>query len=395
MLLNLPGVRVCGDAPRPGEVRHPRNVFTRFGHVRVESRAYYHNKEKKTCRVPFDDALCLINGCTPAMARPALECAAKEPFDKAVDTFRKAFCSELTPDILKKLTRETGKLAAGFSKNAPPVPVAKDAKRPACVVVMGDGTGMPMRRKHLRGAKGRGPDGRAKTREVKIGAMFEMIPAPGNPKARARVPDSTTYVATLERAGSFGRRMRGEFRRRFPLVPEVTLFISDGAPWLRELCRTHFPQAVEILDFYHACEHLGPLLDLAGLSGKERKNTFRKWKRWFKEGKVDTLIGVCEALAQGACAAKAESWRKALGYYKANRDRMKYDVYVAKGWYIGSGVVESACRTLVAGRFKQPGMRWSRKGANAVLLLRTAYSSGRHDELWEYILHKRKQLGAA
>ena len=220
-----------------------------------------------------------------------------------------------------------------------------------------------------------------------------MTPAPG--KSAARTPNSTTYIATLQRKDDFADLLRGEYNRRFPQPPGVTLFISDGAKWLREIRRTHFPRAVEIPDYYHACEHLVPLLDLGGFGGKERKDTFRKWRRWLKEGKAGRVMEACEALARGADADKAKAWDKALGYYRDNLGRMKYGEYLKKGWFIGSGVVEGACKTLVCMRFKQAGMRWSLKGANALLPFRTAYLSGRYDALWEHMLRQRKLLGAA
>jgi len=397
ILLNLPGLRVPGGNPRPGEVSagtRGRDVFTRFGHARVERRAYLYNKKAKKGRFPLDDALRLVNGATPALLRRAVECAAKEPFGKAADTLRQNLTHEMTPDILKKLAREAGRLAADFFTRPPPEPAPPpDAKRPACAVVAADGTGLPLRKKHLRGVKGRGPGGKAKTREVKLASIFETDPVPGQ-KAK-RKPRSTTHVATLARKAPFADLARAEYRRRFPLTPAVTLFISDGAKWLREIRRTHFPGAVEILDFYHAAEHLKPLLDLAGHSGKARKAAFRKWRRWLKEGKAGRLIEVCRGLSAGAAGDAAKAWKRAVGYYESNRGRMKYDEYLAKGWPIGSGVVEAACKTVVGARFKQSGMRWSRAGADALLLLRAALLSGRIDALGEHILQKRKHLNAA
>ncbi|MCL1887303.1 MAG: ISKra4 family transposase [Kiritimatiellaeota bacterium] len=402
LLLNLPGLRVPESAPRQGEVRagtRACDVFTRFGHARVENRAYLYNKHAKKGRFPFDDALRLVNGATPALARRALECAAKEPFDKAAETLRKTLTPEMTPDLLKHLVRDAGRLAAGFFKTPPGASTPPSAscppqtEHPACAVVMADGTGVPLRRKHLRGVKGRGPDGKPKTREAKLAAFFETTPVPGQPAKRA--PHSTTHVATLERKAPFAELMRAEYRRRFPRAPELTLFISDGAAWLRGLRRTHFPHAVEILDFYHAAEHLTPLLELAGYAGKTQHAMRRKWRRWLKEGKVGKLIDVCRALAAGAGADAAQSWAKALGYYEANRGRMKYDEYLAKGWFIGSGVVEAACKTLIGARFKQAGMRWSRAGVKALLPFRAALLSERMDALWEYILEKRRRMNAA
>lgn len=400
LLLNARGVAVPGDFPREGEQgagRRGREVTTLFGPVRVEGRSYYHSAAAGAGRFPFDDALGLVNGATPALAARAVEAALKEPYAAAARSFSRAYAVGMTPDVLMTYPRAVAAAADRFVRDAsPPEEGGPHKAAAACACVAADGTGMPMRRRELRRVKGRGPGGRAKTREAKIGAVFEMQPAPGEPEERARVPDSTTYVATLGRKAEFADRLRGEFDRRFPVPPQVTLFLSDGAKWLRGIRRTHFPFAVEILDFYHAAEHLGPVLDLAGLAGKERERTFRKWRRWLKKGKVDRLIETAQALAAGeGQAARKKEWKRAIGYFRDNRSRMKYDEYLAKGWFIGSGVVESGCKTVVGKRFKQPGMFWSKNGADALLPFRVAHLSGRYDELWRHIIGERRQVRIA
>jgi hypothetical protein len=252
-----------------------------------------------------------------------------------------------------------------------------------------------MRPEDLLGVKGRGPDGQARTREAKIGAIFEMTCAPGSRAACERLPDSTSYVASLARKEAFGGILLGECRRRFPRPPKTLLFIADGSPWLWDIRRVCFPNAHEILDFFHAAEHLKPLLELAGLEAEAWTKRYEAWKEMLLAGRVDKVIGACEALAAGAAPAKAQEWEKALHYYRRNACRMKYDEYVAKGWFIGSGVVESACKQLVGNRFKQPGMRWSRAGADALLPLRTLLMSGRYETFWDFMPENRKNKAAA
>ena len=395
LLFNAGGASVPDDFARDGESpagTRGRDVLTLFGRVRVEGRSYYRNPGKKTGRFPADDAFGLVGGCTPALAKRALEHALKEPYAAAAESFGKAHTRELTADVLKQLARAVADDAGHFAREG--APDAPGARPVPCAVVMGDGTGMPMRPEELAGVKGKALDGTARTREAKVGAVFEMTPAPGDPAARARVPGSTTYTATLERKEDFARGLRAEFDRRFAVPPEATLFIGDGAKWLWDIQRTRFPFAVGILDFYHAAEHLAPLLDLAGLQGGERKATRKKWKRWLIEGNAEKLVSACENLAQSAAPGKAQEWRKALQYYRDNLRRMRYDEYLAKGWFIGSGVVEGACKTLICERFKRSGMRWSRAGADALLPLRTACISGRYDELWKFILERRKKMAA-
>lgn len=114
-----------------------------------------------------------------------------------------------------------------------------------------------------------------------------------------------------------------------------------------------------------------------------------------KEGKAPQLVKLCEDTAATAGPAKKKEWDAALNYYRENLDRMKYDEYLAKGWFIGSGVVESACKTLVCGRFKQPGMRWTKAGAEALLPFRAAYYSNEYDKMWDFIIGQKQMVKAA
>lgn len=388
-LLSLDAAEVPGNAALGGEHdagKRPKTVKTLFGDIRCENRSYFYDPERKTGRYPFDEALGLINGSTPALVARALKCAVKDPYAEAASDFEGSMSRHMSADILMTYPRALADVAERFMGAA----LSPDTRTPECACVMADGTGISMRRRELRLVKGKGADGKAKTREAKVGAIFTMHPVPDAPDERMRDCDSTTYVATIDRKDSFAKRLRQEFDRRFTAAPAVTLFIGDGAAWLWSIRRTHFPFAVEILDFYHAAEHLEAVLDLAGFKGAERKRTFKKWRKWLKLGKVEELIHVAEALVNNT-----KEGVKAVGYFKKNKGRMKYNEYLAKGWFIGSGVVESGCKTVLGKRFKQSGMIWSKKGLRALLQFRIAYKSGRYNEMWRYILDGRPQIKVA
>ena len=419
---------VPGNFPREGEVSagvRSRDTMTLFGRVPLKNRAYFYNPTTKTGRYPLDEALGLVRGCTPALCKEALAYAAHEAYDTAAELFAKAYTKDLTADILKGLARDLGPRAAQFEDGPAGNGAPAENAAPECVVLQVDGTGMPMRKRALRGARGRN-GAKASTREVKLGVMFAMKPSPPGktgaaqgaqgaqnpaakhvkkrgglngrgalPEGRERDKPSTRHFATLARTGAFAEKFRSRALRRHPVPAKVQLFIGDGAAWVWKLRRTHFPRAVEILDFYHAAQYMEPLLDLWGLDGKERKALRAKWRRWLLAGRVGRLIEACAARAAGASVKKAAAWREALRYYQNNKGRMKYDEYLAKGWFIGSGVVESACRTVVGERFKRAGMRWSRKGAEALLPFRAALISKNYDALWNFIIGNQRMLEAA
>lgn len=386
LLLSIEDSEIPGNEAVDGEYyagKRAKTIKTLFGDIRCESRDYYYNRKNNTGRYPFDDVLGLINGSTPALVARAVRHTVKEPYAEAASDFQSCMSRHMTADIMMTYPRALGEKAERFLGER----LSPDKFTPECAYVLADGTGLPLRRKELKGVKGKGPGGRAKTREAKVGAIFTGHPTPDAPEERARDPGSTTYVATIERKDAFAKQLRAEFDRRFTAMPEVTLFIADGAPWLWNIRRTHFPFAVEILDFYHAAEHLEPIIDQAGYKDKDKKRIFKKWRKWLKQGKVAQLIRVADDLV-----GKTKEGKKAIGYFKNNKERMKYNEYLAKGWFIGSGVVESGCKTVIGKRFKQSGMIWSKNGLRALFPFRIAYMSGRYDELWQYLLSNEKQV---
>ena len=255
------------------------------------------------------------------------------------------------------------------------------------VYVLADGTGLPFRRNALKGIKGK--NGKAKTREVKLGVVFiGGVDSDGKP---FRLQDTTTYVATTHRRGKFMKLLRAEFDRRFGRMPKRVVFLSDGGKWLRNVKLNEFPFATAILDFYHATEHLEPVLEALDLKKGTRKykEKFRYYCKRIKAGKIKSVI----KSADDACPeSKRKDMRKALKYFSDNVDRMHYDEYVKAGLFIGSGPVESGCKTVIGARLKQSGMFWSLKGAKGMIPLRTIEKSGRLEEFFNYRLRHLRQI---
>ncbi len=206
-----------------------------------------------------------------------------------------------------------------------------------------------------------------------------------NKATRYVIEGSTTYIGSFEKAADFGTALRQEGLRRGLTDQTPLVFLGDGAAWVWELARINFSQATEILDFYHASEHMHQLL--AALWGKEsqenkeHKNKKRLWKRWLLKGKAAQIIEQAEeALFQ---SQDQEQARKQIAYLQNNLPRMDYGAYRAAGYFIGSGVVEAGCKTVVGKRLKQSGMFWSKKGASHVLDLRCLFMSNRAEAFWK------------
>ena len=250
-----------------------------------------------------------------------------------------------------------------------------------------DGTGVPVRGAETEGRAGKRKDGSAKTREAKLAVVWsaERTGADGLP---ARDPGSVTGSAAIESAATrdtdaepapFARRVLREAARRGFGDAERRVVIGDGAAWIWNIADEHFPGAVQIVDVFHAAEHL---FDVARAVYGDDNDLARAWARKRRDellaGDFDDMLR-----AVGAHAGHCEEARKGCGYFADNRARMDYPAFRDAGLCIGSGVVEGACRNIVCGRLKRGGMRWTVGGADAILALRSCIVSDRIDDFWQ------------
>jgi hypothetical protein len=373
--------------PRPEEKvyhRRERTVETVLGPVPL-TRDYFYCAARQEGRAPFDDALGLIDGYSPGLAKLMCRIAAQQSYElAAADLFAYAGVHVEGRGIQRMANLMGPQMRATRARQPEPVapqPVSR-------LYALADGTGIPMLRCALAGKKGRQPDGSARTREVKLGCVFiqQSTDAEGAP---IREPDSTTYLGTLENAAEFGLQLRQEAIRRGMATATQMVFLGDGAAWVWEQARINFPAAICILDFYHAAEHLGELC--AALEGPrpaaQRRTT--RWARAMKRGRIARIILQAEKLLARGRAAAEEKVGKELEYFRKNETRMHYDDYRGQGLFIGSGVVEAGCRVVIGQRLKKSGMFWSEAGAQSVIDLRCALLGGHFDTDWNALTAKR------
>lgn len=240
-----------------------------------------------------------------------------------------------------------------------------------------DGTGVPVRKDELVGRKGKQADGSARTREVKLGCVFTQVKldAEGYPQ---RDPDATTYVGAIESSTLFGWRIYAEAVRRGVAQAQTVIVLTDGARYNRTIAETHFPRAVHIVDLFHAYEHLTTVAQL--LRGPDAKAP-QPWRELLKAGEIARLIRTVGKQLPTA-AQRRKLLRKELGCFEHNAQQMRYAEFRQKKYFVGSGVIEAGCRTVVGQRLKCSGMRWSVRGANAILALRTCLLSDRFEDFW-------------
>lgn len=380
-LLNDPALPLRDDASRPGEkctAAVPREVETLFGPLTLR-RNYYHAADAQSGRYPLDDALKLSGPYTPALAQLMSRAGAQSGFESGSEDLRVYGGLMIQGRQIHRLMQTIGPAVQRAMDAAPVQP--PDKSIPVLYVEV-DGTGAPMVPAALAGRKGKQPDGTAKTREVKLGCVFTQqgTDSEGHP---VRDPDSTTYLCGLETAGDFGTRLRREARVRGLGRSERVVLLGDGAAWVWELGRVNFPSATQILDYYHAREHLTRLAEaLAGKDTPAAAKLHKTWEKLLWAGKVPRLLKTARKRALQDAVEPSAVVATELGYFEKNQLRMRYSLFRTQGLFIGSGVVEAGCKTVVGQRAKQSGMCWSESGLLAVLHTRCALLSRRFEAFW-------------
>jgi hypothetical protein len=246
-----------------------------------------------------------------------------------------------------------------------------------------DGTGVPVVKKETAGRKGKLDGLPAHTREAKLGCVFTQTKWDKEGFA-IRDLDSTTYIGAIETAEQFGKRLYVEAWKRGWSCAEKKVVIGDGAEWIWNLAQQHLPGALQIVDLFHARQHLWDLARLLYPIDIRRRNAWIgiHQKRWLDKGKIAKLVTSLRQI-RTADADLAKKIRNEADYFATNALRMQYPKFRNQHLFVGSGVIEAGCKTVIGHRLKQSGMFWSVKGANSILTLRCSHLSGRFEDYWE------------
>ena len=343
-----------------------------FGPMHIR-RDYYFDGEQGHC--PADAALGLESCYTPALARMICRGAAQSCYREASRDLLEYAGVEVSDRQIHRLVQAVAPAVAPWLKTLP------TQAEIALMYVSPDGTGVPMRPEVLLGRKGKQADGSAKTQEAKLGCVFLQteVDEEGHP---VRKEDSTSYIGSFEGATEFGLLLRQEALRRGMAHATRVIFIGDGAAWVWELARVNFPGAILILDFYHALEHLHGLVDaICGKETAEGKKRIKLWKGWLLKDRAGKVIQ--QAKAELGRSLDTETAQKEIGYLENNLERMTYGTFRKAGYFIGSGVVEAGCKSVIGKRMKCSGMFWSEEGGQGILDLRCAFLSNRLNGFWQ------------
>lgn len=377
----------CGQQARYRELRS-KPVLTALGTVEV-SRPYYLCPHCHEGQFPADQELDIVNTeFSPGVRRMQALVGQQAAFDDGREQMKLLAGLEVTTKSVERVAEAIGADIARREQEETDralqldLPIIVGEPVPVLYVQM-DGTGVPVVKKETVDRKGKLDGLAAHTREAKLGCVFTQT-AWNEEGFPIRDPDSTTYNGAIETAEQFGKRLYVEAWKRGWSRAEKKVVIGDGAEWIWNLANQHFPGAVQIVDLYHARQHLWELARLLYPNDRKRQNAWigLHQKRWLDKGKIDKVVASMRSI-RVLDADLAKRIRNHADYFASNAARMNYPLFRKQHLFVGSGVIEAGCKTVIGHRLKQSGMFWTVKGANAILALRCSHLNGRFEDYWE------------
>jgi len=363
--------------------RRAKGLLTTLGAVPFR-RSFYQCAQCRQSRFPDDERLDMVNTTySPGVRRLMARAGSQTQFEQAAEDLLCYAGLKLEPREIERVAEEVGRQVERWLSEEEEQLICTGVSAPPKLAagtkfyVSFDGTGVPVRKSELVGRPGKQADGSARTREAKLGCVFTQVglDKKGRPQ---RDPDSTTYVGAIESSTLFGWRMYAEALRRGLAQASTVVVLTDGQRYNHTIAQTHFSAAVHIVDLFHAYEHL--TLIARSLWGPAAESP-QAWRDLLEAGEIKQLIRKAGKTLPNSAQAK-KSLRKELGYFENNALHMRYAEYREQHFFVGSGVVEAGCRTVIGERLKQSGMQWSVRGANAIIALRCCIMSGRFEDFW-------------
>jgi hypothetical protein len=375
----------CGQPARYAG-QHDKTFESVLGPLTL-SRAYYHCSSCEAGFCPRDRALGLDDGSlSPGVLRMVGQVGAMVSFKEGHELLRELAGVDVSTKHVERAAEALGREVAEDEKHVIEPPAADEPVAPTLYLGM-DGTGVPVRKEELVDRPGKQPDGSGKTREVKLVTVWS---AEGRDKEGKPVRDkgSITYSAAIESAATrdtdvhpaeFAQRVVREANRRGFDQASRRVVLGDGALWIWNLADEHFPDAIQIVDLYHAKGHLWDVAKAIYGAGSDLAEQWAKQRRdQLDDGEIDDIL-----VALSDHVEANEEARKCFDYVTRNRHRMRYPEFRAQGLCVGSGVVEAGCKTAIGARCKRAGMHWTVAGADAIIALRCCKLSGRFEDFWE------------
>ena len=378
---------VCGQQAGYKDLRS-KPVLTAVGKVEV-LRPYYLCPHCHRGQFPADVELDIENTeLSPGVRRMQAVVGQEAPFDHGRQQMKLLAGLEVTTKSVERTAEAIGgNIAAREQKEIQrtvqlDLPIVVGEPIPILYVQM-DGTGIPAVKKETVDRPGKTEGQPSHTREVKLGCVFTQTTCDeeGYP---IRDPNSTTYTGAIETAEEFGKRIYLEAWKRGWSRAEKKVVMGDGAEWIWNLAEQHFPGAVQIVDLYHARQHLWELARRLHPNDEASQKAWMKvhQRRLLDKGKIEKLVAALRSIVS-TNPEVIEKIRTEAAYFERNAGRMRYPQFRRQHLFVGSGVIEAGCKTVVGSRLKQSGMFWTVRGANAIIALRCCHINGRIEDYWE------------
>jgi len=377
----------CGHQACYRELRS-KPVLTVVGHVKV-SRPYYLCSHCHTGQLPADVELDIESTeFSPGVRRMQAMVGQEAPFDHGRQQMKLLADLEVTTKAVERTAEAIGENIAAREEAEIQRAVQLDlpiviGKPVPILYVQMDGTGVPVVKKETVGRHGKTEAQPSHTREVKLGCVFTQTAwdQEGYP---IRDPDSTTYTGAIETAEEFGKRIYVEAWKRGWSRAQKKVVMVDGAEWIWNLAGQHFPGAVQIVDVYHARQHLWELARRLHPNDEVSQKAWMKLhqRRLLDKGKIEKLVSALRSIVS-TNPEVVEKIRTEADYFERNAARMRYPKFRRQHLFVGSGVIEAGCKTVIGSRLKQSDMFWTVRGANAIIALRCCHLNSRFEDYWE------------
>jgi len=366
-----------------------RPILTAVGCARID-RPYYLCPECNCGQFPADVQLDIQKtDLSPGVRRMLAAVGSEAPFAQGREQIKLLADLEVTAKAVERTaesigedieTRQQQDIRRAQQLN---LPVIVGPAIPYMYVQM-DGTQVFVVKSEIEGRAGRTPGQPPRTRECKLGCVFTQtnVDDQGRP---VRDEHSTTYVGAIETAEQFGLRLYTEAWHRGWDRASIRVVMGDGSHWIWNIADQHFPGAIQIVDLYHAREHLWELArKLFPADEAAQKRWLIPKLHWLDNGKIEKLVAALRKLANLITNPElVKTVRIEAEYFEGNQDRMRYPEFRQKNLFVGSGVIEAGCKSVIGSRLKHSGMFWTVRGANAIIALRCSCISGQFEDYWE------------
>jgi hypothetical protein len=363
-----------------------KNLLTVLGLVAVR-RAYYLDKECGSGYCPKDRVLDIEGtSYSSGVRRMTSRVGAYRSFGLGHEDLYELADIRVSAKEVERMSEMVGRQVEAFHAREGKVALSEKVvpirPTPRMYICM-DGTGVPVVKNETEGRQGKGEDGQAKTREAKLGCIFTQtgVDEEGRP---VRDEESTSYTGAIEPAQAFGQRIYQEAKRRGLDRAADVCVLGDGALWIWNIVDEQFYGATQIVDLYHAREHYWNVAKACFGQNKEKLHQWTEKRRSeLDDGRVQDVVAAIKLLMPLPGCDK-EACEREINYFEKNTERMRYGDFKNRGLFVGSGVVEAGCRTIIGQRLKQSGMHWTVKGANSIIALRCSLLSNRWEDFWEH-----------